>query len=151
MKFDDAAQFAMNRRSFLETAALPLAWRAARLFAQHGALPQELVLEHKNLPRDPARTVRDYCLETELSPASAAHVLVALVRHKSPKLGFTLHSRSSRTPANAPSPRDFLYGLEKRKEQIDAGDLPWVAMDYGILYHLTGDARWGELFRDLHL
>jgi hypothetical protein len=251
----------MNRRSFLAATAFPLGWPAARLFAQQGALPQELELEHKKIPRDPARTVRDYCLETEFSPetaviicpassqyeriaqdlseslapecggrlevrpikpeeqgwpssprhlilignainhplifrlyvnhytlvdeyfpgpgdeflqtvhnpfgdsrnavilgasdvqgaANVAQALVALVRNKGPKLGFTLHSRSSRMPARAPGAGDFLYGLEKRKEQIEAGDLPWVAMDYGMLYHLTGEKQWGGLFRDLHL
>jgi outer membrane protein assembly factor BamB len=261
MKSHDPRQLGMDRRLFLAAAALPLACPWDRLFAQQGSVPQELDLTHKSLPRDPARTVRDYCLETELSPKtaviicpasaeyeriarglsenlapecggrlevrpigpeeerwpsspchlilignainhplifrlyvnhytlvdeyfpgpgeeflqtvhnpfgdsrnvvilgasdvqgalSAARALVTLVRNKGPKLGFTLHSRSSRLPAQSPRAEDFLYGLEKRKEQIEVGDIPWVAMDYGMLYHLTGDQRWGELFRDLHL
>lgn len=261
MKLDSTRQLAMNRRSFFSSAALPLACRWSRLFAQQGLLPQEPVFETGTLARDPARTVRNYCLETELSPetaviicpagaeyqdiaqglsemlapecggqlevrpikpedkawpsaprhlilignainhplifclyvnhytlvddyfpgpggefvqtvhnpfgdsrnalilgasdvqgaANAAYALVAMIRKKGPTLGFTLHSRSPRMPAHSPGAEDFVHGLEKRKEQIEAGDLPWVAMDYGMLYHLTGDERWGELFRDLHL
>ena len=83
--------------------------------------------------------------------ANAARVFLSMVRKHGPKLGFTLHSRSSRMRMDVPAPEDFAYCLQKRKQQIDADDIPWVAMDYGMLYYLTGHEQWGELFRDLHL
>ena len=83
--------------------------------------------------------------------ARSADALTAWVQAKGPRPGFTLLSHSPRTGVELPRQADFEHGLRSRKEQIERGDLPWPAMDYGMLYHLTGHAEWGRLFRDLHL
>ena len=81
----------------------------------------------------------------------AAQWLAGHVEKHGPNPGFLLHSESPRLRYDLPPTADFAHGLRSRKEQIERGDLPWLAMDYGILYHFNGQRQWAELFRDLHL
>lgn len=83
--------------------------------------------------------------------SAAARVLVEKVRALGPKLEFLLHSRSSRMRYDLPPRSDFAHALRARKEQVERDDLPWATSDYGMLYHLTGQREWGELFREIHL
>src|SRR5438046_8882999 len=77
MTVNTRPRFALNRRSFLAAGVLPLLCPPGWLWGQQGAIAEELALVGQGPPKDPARTVRDYCLETDLSPETAAIIYPA--------------------------------------------------------------------------